>query len=818
MDKKKKLGIAAKKISIGRKKISFDLQAIFGALLKGAIKIAVKDYNNTFKELASLAGAVSLSEDTKDIAYHLLLEVLVNTAHDLASDNTILLASTVRDQVKPYDDPTYQAFLDNITTTITEEDIFIDGELFKNPRIFLREELPVFTEYFMRYLELMGISKAEAQLVANRLPSYFVFAVHDYARSNYTQYALLQKYFENPVHEAARKELEWEVYYTYLEREVDKSVFGEAFGLRQIYIPLRAYFEPRKKVNPRELNHDLQDKTNRKRIVVNLEANLDQWLDNQNASDEIKIISGGPGSGKSSFAKMWAAKVAATRKTRLLFIPLHQIDYRSDLKTAIQEYFINDNDLAFSFDPIEQIKEHFLLIFDGLDELVMQGKTAQQTAFDFITELKLLCNRANNGNKKTLKILIAGRPIAVQNAETRIRGGQEQLLQLVPYFIKKDQLDNYQDEENLLQEDQRTAWWEKFHQLKKIAISKDKGIPTALRRENLDPITTEPLLNYLVALAWLANPKSFNEDTNLNEIYQQLIIRVYDREYEPSSERHRVIAADQYFLILEEIAICAWHGGDVRVTTIKKIEEHIAGRGSQKYLEQYKVAAQGGVSRLLTAFYFKKYGQEKATGEESFEFTHKSFGEYLTARAIVELVQLTHQQIQKFTTNQNHRTQEGWDQNRALKEWLLIMGPTSLDENLIQFIGDEIRARAKKSTDCAKAWQTTFIGLIEKAISSGMPALDHRPPPREEQRQIRNAQEALMIMTSLCAEVSQALSSIDWGRLGFSHWMGQLSSSLHNRDAVFKYLSKLSLGEANLGEANLGGANLWEANLWEANL
>jgi hypothetical protein len=42
----------------------------------------------------------------------------------------------------------------------------------------------------------------------------------------------------------------------------------------------------------------------------------------------------------------------------------------------------------------------------------------------------------------------------------------------------------------------------------------------------------------------------------------------------------------------------------------------------------------GGFSRLIAAFYFQATERDTVSGQ-AFEFTHKSFGEYLTARRLV---------------------------------------------------------------------------------------------------------------------------------------------------------------------------------------
>jgi replication-associated recombination protein RarA len=54
-----------------------------------------------------------------------------------------------------------------------------------------------------------------------------------------------------------------------------------------------------------------------KRVVVDLQAELEAWLRKADKDDAIRVICGGPGCGKSSFAKIFAATCAARWETSI---------------------------------------------------------------------------------------------------------------------------------------------------------------------------------------------------------------------------------------------------------------------------------------------------------------------------------------------------------------------------------------------------------------------------------------------------------------------------------------------------------------------
>jgi uncharacterized protein YjbI with pentapeptide repeats len=307
--------------------------------------------------------------------------------------------------------------------------------------------------------------------------------------------------------------------------------------------------------------------------------------------------------------------------------------------------------------------------------------------------------------------------------------------------------------------------------------------------------------------------------------YQQLMEGVYDRDWE-NKRKHEGLGdftADEFMLILEEIAVCAWQGGDARITTERKIEKYIKDKDTQYLLEQYKASVKGGVSRLLTAFYFRKYGKEDSESkDDTFEFTHKSFGEYLTARAIVGLIKATHEERIKHKKKASPRRgrREGWAIQQCLLEWLKTTCQNPLDDAIRAFIKNEILIRKEEGDDIG-AWQASLAEVISELVVTGMPLhlQEQRFTQLEEMRLARNAEEALLVALACCAEVTEQLSSIEWEDAdSFSQWLSRLSSSMTNRDFAFKHLVYLDLKGVDLGFANLSSSNLYKSNLEGASL
>ena len=268
---------------------------------------------------------------------------------------------------------------------------------------------------------------------------------------------------------------------------------------------------------------------------------------------------------------------------------------------------------------------------------------------------------------------------------------------------------------------------------------------------------------------------------------------------------------NDFFRVLEEIGLAAWHG-DGRTTTVQEIEARCRNSGVGILLDAFEEGARAGVTRLLAAFFFRQYGQ-RTSGDPTFVFTHKSFGEYLTARRIVRAVERVNRELNSRAENPDG----GWDERDALKHWAQICGPSAISKYLHVFLLNEMKLRPAQEL---AQWQGRLTKLFRYILRQGMPM---------EQLQIvpfsvamfhsRNAEEALLVALNACAVATHQISSIEQlDPTAFGTWFKRIQGQRTSDESVLaaKCLSFLNLPEAHLYIADFYNSSLSFSNLKNA--
>ncbi|MEH2023548.1 pentapeptide repeat-containing protein [Nostoc sp.] len=194
----------------------------------------------------------------------------------------------------------------------------------------------------------------------------------------------------------------------------------------------------------------------------------------------------------------------------------------------------------------------------------------------------------------------------------------------------------------------------------------------------------------------------------------------------------------------------------------------------------------------------------------------------MTAKRIVREVRLIHK---KLNDRQND-PDEGWDEREALKRWAILCGASHIDEYLFNFVANEMRLQ--NPSDVSN-WQQTLCHLISVMLRHGMPMerLTPRPDFQEENRQARNAEEALLAVLNACARVTKTVSKIQWHTSeAFGIWISRLQGQRIDTDTDVFCLNCLSFLDLqgcvlvfkDFYKANLEGAILEGAYLQRANL
>ena len=827
-----------KPVSVFDKPLKADLKQLFKALCKGVGHGVAGNWAELGNDTVETLSAVGLTTEPGELAFLLIQRSLTKALCDLVGESASqYLTQSNKDSM---------ALTEQLDFSIASQETQIDHKFLDRPA-----EIPLMhdaQQILKQWLEIHGLSPSSAQATVERLPTYFVYALNQEWRRNAKTYQPLLQVIDTPFTKAGEREWAWAAYNSLLQRRIHEGIFDEPFSLSQIYIPLNAYYL--EDTSKKDTGDDiLRLGRNRRRVVVSLEKELEQWLASPNPQDTIRVISGGPGSGKSSFARIFSARIAQAGKVKVLYVPLHLIDPTKSLLDEVGRFVKDEGVLLQNPLDTESPETNLLIIFDGLDELASQGKAAAETARAFVREVERTVEKRNLQSVR-LRVLISGRELVVQENESEFRRPR-QILTLLPYFIAKEERghylpetsrEEYRDPSKLLEKDLRNNWWKNYGALTGKSFD---GLPKELIHPDLDEITAQPLLNYLVALSFTRGKLDFSSDINLNSIYSDLVAAVHERGYEKHRPygpiRHMTL--DSFARVLEEIGLAAWHG-DGRTTTVREIEEHCRDSGVGVLLDTFQEGAKVGVSRLLAAFFFRQYGQ-RSSGDPTFVFTHKSFGEYLTARRIVR----ASDKIVRELARRNDNPDEGWDERDALKHWTQICGPSAMSRYLRSFLLNEMRLRL--SADVIQ-WQERLAKLFSYVLRHHMPIEQLQLPTFGQALfESRNAEEALLVMLNACAVITGIVSKIEQpDPTAFGAWFRRIQGQrigpepvlaaeclsflnledavLHISDCYWANFERSNLrglqaklcclGRANLRGTDLQGADLYGADLEEANL
>ena len=814
--------IVSKPVSVWNKSISLEPKKFLQGIGKAALKGVSLDWSGVAETALDTIDAAGLREKPNELAYLLIFRSL-----------TAALSELVKNYADLFFNRPEEAELETISARFEEEmgkaNVSISLDFFNRPG-----ELPLLKQLhdpLSAWLQGLGAAKGDAEQIACRLPDYFVTALHETWRKAPQDYTALTQHFDTPFTKATEEVRSWQLYKQWLQQQVSDRMFAEAFGVEKVYVPLRAYYE--EKEPDEDSSQELAPQPDTaKRIVVDLEHEFRSWLNNFTAAQAVRFISGGPGSGKSTFAKIFAAET----NIPCLYIPLHLFNATDNLITAMESHIRNNPFLSGNPLAARDGKDRLLIIFDGLDELALQGKAASETANNFVDEV---LRRIQEGNSQGLhrQVIITGRTIAVQSVAAKLRDAK-QISHVLPYFIAEEERKKYHDPDKRLAEDQRQRWWRQYGE---AAGKGYAGLPADLARKHLAEITAQPLLNYLVALSYDSEEFTFTDETTLNQIYADLINKVYRRQYEGGGRVNACaggLEERDFVRVLEEIALAVWHG-DGRTATVAGIREKLKAGGIERYLEQFQEGAKAGVTRLLTAFYFRQ-SENRQDGDPTFEFTHKSFGEYLTALRIVRLLR----QMEKQRKRRQEDPDDGWSEKEALQHWTAFCAVTYMDFDLLRFIKNEFRAMKQEEL---LALQATVRELLSYTINHGLPFHEDFKDKgfKELLRLAQNAETALLAVHFHIAELTEQVSRLElesrrafgeWfrrvnGTGGCVGWLGYLDLSDYSLMAqVFgganftmsilngAQLSYSILALANLQGAQLENAILYRASLQEANL
>ncbi|MCI5209925.1 MAG: pentapeptide repeat-containing protein, partial [Candidatus Electrothrix sp. ATG2] len=198
-------------------------------------------------------------------------------------------------------------------------------------------------------------------------------------------------------------------------------------------------------------------------------------------------------------------------------------------------------------------------------------------------------------------------------------------------------------------------------------------------------------------------------------------------------------------------------------------------------------------------------------GDPTFEFTRKSFGEYLTALRIIRLLR----QMQKQRRRRQEDPDDGWSEKEALRHWTSFCAITAIDNDLLRFISNEFRAMTQAEL---LALQAMVRELLSYTINQGLPFPDEFLSKgfKEHLRLAQNAEEALLAVHFHVAELTQQVSMLKLeSDRAFGEWASRLAGHLSDQN-YFSFLDlsghvlplRFFLNNSSFKIRNLNGTEL----------
>ncbi|OZH52336.1 low-complexity protein [Hydrocoleum sp. CS-953] len=393
-----------------------------------------------------------------------------------------------------------------------------------------------------------------------------------------------------------------------------EKVFDENFYFRQIYVPLE--------VKSVKSDGKVQETTT--------SQNIEEWaktiLVDKKKDKQVLFIQAGPGRGKSVFCRMFADWVR--RELHPIYTPIliRLRDVRNfaanideTLADAVGWDFVK-TDSGWLTDR----NTRFLFLLDGFDELLLE-RGASNDLKVFLDQVAQFQKRAGENKERGHRVLITGRPLALYGIE-RLMPSNLERVSILP-----------------MGDDIQQQWFKKWQMVVREARTEKfrEFLHSQQCPEQVKELAREPLLLYLL-VAMHRDKKlqvEMSVTTNVGGtkvlIYEQALKWVLEKQRGNVSREITQLEREDLEILLAEAGLCVVQSGG-EYAAIKMIEDRLVKQGYKELQALIEKARQDkredGLKNALAAFYLKS----AAGAENSVEFFHKSFGEFLCAKRMAE--------------------------------------------------------------------------------------------------------------------------------------------------------------------------------------
>ena len=793
-------------LEVPRGRVAADLKNTVLCLGESAIQgMLLQNWPKVIANFFGAAGSIRIEHSEGALAWRLLLTGIGEALTELANEQPLT--------------PINQAEINIIIERVGEEatDLLIPVDFLDHPWNLPPVDLA--KKNLLAWLVPPENTTPQQNLVnlERRFDSALVLALWRTIRQDEVSYQPLLALREDPTGPAWKMLEDWRLYRAWLIAEFRAvPVFEESFALDQIYVPLNAWHQVKE-------TSDVNVESKELRNVVKLVDDLLAWLRGERGDGRLRLISGGPGSGKSSAMKALAAELTEKgndeQPTDVLLFPLQRFLWRAGIIESVGAT-LNTYADQMSHNPLhpEILRSRntpLLLIFDGLDELTANTEVSEAISATFLREINLMLR---SGDNLPVWVIVTGRDAIFGNVEGPTSGLPGELFHLLPYHIREEEpgtlnRNDYHDPADLLKIDSRVEAFQRF------AIAKGQladNLPVAYDNNDLHDVSAQPLLNYFL----LTSEPDELIDSNIAQIYSRLFERLHNRDRNIGEGAPEVgkpgagLDQELFNRVFEAMAMAAWRTGGTRAASWEEVltevdrEDSYLRTGEQKLRDIFSSHMQDRGAqkpfRLAAAFFMRN---QQAMG---IEFTHKSFADYLYARRLAKALAAMADEIILTPTAGTE----------MLRRWEKLTADWKMSQDAHRFL--ELEIKATVNPKLMRERHDALTSVIEQILRDGW-QVEGKTTMRMDEQRSSQMEEALFVAWHSLWRPNN--NSCYWtlgektGDLLYRALARQ--TGVHGNElksVIVNSLSGANFKNTNLDSANFVGANLVGANLTSASL
>lgn len=444
-----------------------------------------------------------------------------------------------------------------------------------------------------------------------------------------------------------------------------------------------------------------------------------RYLESAYSTQSPLLILGHPGSGKSLLTQILAARLAYPAYTTVR-VELRGVDPKTDIQRQIEAQIRKDTGEDVSWARFTRtLPSPTVVILDGYDELLQATGSLYA---DFLDQVRLFQEREYVTQRRPVRVIVTSRITLINKV-------------IVPDGTTIVRLEEFDEK-------RRDAWSEVWNARNSGYFAEAAVQPFRLPVGNpkISDLAAQPLLLLMLALYdSAANQLSSEPNIDQTRLYHELLTRFIRRELDKDATGFRQLPSeDQRARIdreLERLGVAAMGMFNRQSLTVSREDLN---RDLHYFNAELDKPGAGNrplsqADLLLGSFFFiyeSRSGEsgpgapaDRRTSLATFEFLHKTFGEFLTADFILRQVLTQAEEVSDLSSNPRRAATLQRHLELLDESWFGCLAHTPLHTQpnvltlLKEWVGHRLAAEDRSQSDMLMALDKIILAQLRRLLT-----------------------------------------------------------------------------------------------------